>query len=213
LAGISPGRLYKSINGGVAWSETQPAGAVDKAWTCAATSGNPMLVGVSGGRLYLSTDAGTTWGETQPAGAVDKTWLTASAYGTRLMAGASIDRLYASSNTGTTWGEEQPAGAVDKNWVCSSISSALMLAGVYGGRLYYERYVANSLTIRRTVTDMFGTVGATTEDIVGPGASFSYSWDDLIGAALPPYTDVKVEIKSTTPGSPAAFQIAALTLS
>jgi len=212
LAGILGGRIYRSTNTGGSWSEVTPAGAADMLWNACAVSGSVMMAAVWGGRLYLSTDSGGTWGEATPAGAADKTWQCCGANGNVLMAGIGPGRLYLSTNTGGSWSEQQPAGAVDKFWGNCAVSSITMIAGVFNGRLYYDRYNSTALlTVRRTVTDLFATAGATKENVVGPGASFSYSWDDLIGAALPPYTDVKVEIKSTTPGDPAAFKIAAST--
>lgn len=58
----------------------------------------------------------------------------------------------------------------------------------------------NDMTVKRTVTDAFGG-GDNTEDVVTPGASFSYDISEAVGAAVPPYTDFDVSVKSTTPGN------------
>jgi len=153
IVGVRPGRIFTSSDSGVAWTERQPAGAVNKHWQAIASSsdGMKLLVGGMGevtGRLYtgVSADAGVTytWTERQPAGAVDKGWYAASssADGTKLIAAVTAGRIYtgASADAGVTytWTERQPAGAVDKYW-CSTASSSDGTKLVAGNnlRLYY----------------------------------------------------------------------------
>lgn len=65
---------------------------------------------------------------------------------------------------------------------------------------------ANSLTVRRTVTDGYGTT-AFQEDPVLPGASMTWPMDTAIGTALPAYMVFTVSVRSTVPGSPTTYSL------
>lgn len=102
------GRLYLSTNGGTSWTETRPAGDVNKFWRALSLSGDGELLLAGGtlgsgdaspsnpGRLYSSDDSGTTWGEERPAGDVERTWWVAAADsdGSVLLVGVNGGRLY-----------------------------------------------------------------------------------------------------------------------
>jgi len=64
LAGVSNGRLYRSINGGTTWAETQPAGNFNATWAGShvATLGTFAFV-TTNTKLYRSNDGGATWVE------------------------------------------------------------------------------------------------------------------------------------------------------
>ena len=81
----------------VTWSETQPAGNVNKGWYSSAMSsdGSKMLAGAYTGRLYLYSDGG--WSETRPGGDSNRNWYSCamSSDGTKMLAGVSVSgRLY-----------------------------------------------------------------------------------------------------------------------
>ena len=142
LAAVSGGRVYRSIDGGDAWGEVQPAGDQNKNWISVSVSGNGnvMLAAVSGGRVYRSIDGGDGWGEVQPAGDQNKNWISVSVSGdgNAMLAAVSGGRLYRSIDSGDAWDEVEPAGNENKNWISVSVSGDgnAMLAAVSGGRLY-----------------------------------------------------------------------------
>lgn len=82
----------------IIWTETQPAGDVNKLWqtTSMSSDGSKLIAGVNGGRLYISINGGSSWTETQPAGDIDKQWSTTSmsSDGSKLIAGVDDGRLY-----------------------------------------------------------------------------------------------------------------------
>jgi len=65
---------------------------------------------------------------------------------------------------------------------------------------------ANSLTVRRNVTDGYG-VTATQDDVVLSGAVLTWPMDTAIGTALPAYVSFEILVQSTTPGSPTTFDL------
>jgi hypothetical protein len=65
---------------------------------------------------------------------------------------------------------------------------------------------ANSLTVRRTVTDGYAVTDFQ-EDVVLAGATFTWPMDGAIGTALPSYVSFTISVKSTTPGSPTTFDL------
>lgn len=135
------GRLYLSSNGGDNWTETQPAGDVDKNWSSISISGDgqKLFASVSGGRLYSSLNGGSSWTEIQPAGNIDKNWSSVfiSSSGDIVLASVNPGRLYYSLDAGSNWFETQPAGNVDKNWsTLYTAGLSLMVVGVENGRLY-----------------------------------------------------------------------------
>ena len=65
---------------------------------------------------------------------------------------------------------------------------------------------ANSLTVRRTVTDGFGTT-ANQEDVVLAGGTLAWPMDAPIGTAVGAFVSFTVAVKSTTPGSPTTYDL------
>jgi hypothetical protein len=65
---------------------------------------------------------------------------------------------------------------------------------------------ANSLTVRRTVTDGYGVTDFQ-EDVVLAGASMQWPMDTAIGTAFAAYVSFTVSVKSTTPGSPTTYDL------
>ena len=106
--GSSGDRMYVSSDSGAHWTETQPAGDVNKHWTSVASdgTGTNLIAGVEfgnnmsmGDRLYISSDGGANWSEAQPAGNINALWLplTISSNGAHMIAGVYAGRLYRSS--------------------------------------------------------------------------------------------------------------------
>jgi photosystem II stability/assembly factor-like uncharacterized protein len=125
------------------WSETQPAGDVDKSWQSVSLSSNGaiQLAAVNNGRLYKSVNGGTSWTETQPAGNATRMWsdVAVSNDGSTMLAVTEMQRAYKSTNGGDTWSETMPTGtAQDKDWksVALSATGDTMLVAVNGGRVY-----------------------------------------------------------------------------
>lgn len=57
IVGFSGGRLYSSADAGENWSEEQPAGNFDRAWSTTTVNreqGSIYLAAISNGRMYLS---------------------------------------------------------------------------------------------------------------------------------------------------------------
>jgi len=158
---ILAGSIWSADAAG-SWTETRPAGNVDKDWSSVASStdGSRLIAGACTGRLYISSNGGSSWSETRPAGDVDKCWInsvTSGADGSHLIVGTSPGRLYVSSNGGTTWTETQPAGNVDKHWqgLASSADGNKLIAGVYGvGRLYISADGGSSWSETRPAGDV-----------------------------------------------------------
>lgn len=69
----------------------------------------------------------------------------------------------------------------------------------------------NSLKVRETVTDAFGTIDATTETIVAPGADYMLDPQTNFGAARPPYVSYTVEVKANSAGNQTTFSLRSLT--
>jgi len=65
---------------------------------------------------------------------------------------------------------------------------------------------ANTLTVRRSVTDAYGT-SATQDDDVLPGASLNWRVDEAIGTALPPYETFSVSVRSTVAGMSTTYSL------
>lgn len=95
--------------GRVNWSETKPAGDVDRIWiSCAASSdGKKLIAAATNKRLYLSINSGTSWTETRPAGDFDKGWdaCAIDADGSNLIAVIWHGAVYTSSDSGANWTE------------------------------------------------------------------------------------------------------------
>lgn len=120
-----------SVDTSIVWTERQPAGNLDAAWTAAAVSGTRMIAAVENGRVYLSSDAGASWTETHPAsGNQDKYWNRAAIDEQSLIIGMGSNggRLYISTNFGTTWTEARPLGNVDGSWWGVAVSGDIMVA-------------------------------------------------------------------------------------
>ena len=145
LAAVDGGRIYRSVNGGVSWSEMTPTGtAEDKRWPTVAVSadGTTMYAVVYDGRVYKSIDSGTNWGEIFPTGAAEnKLWsrLSMSADGNTLLATVDQGRVYRSTNGGISWSETAPSGTPENQmWGGHSVSAdgTTMIVCQYPGRVY-----------------------------------------------------------------------------
>jgi hypothetical protein len=128
LAAISSGRVYKSANYGVNFSEIQPAGAVDTDCRCLACSadGQYILAGDKGGRLWVSSDYGANWTEQRPAGDANRNWEWGSVSPTGqymtagILGGVNGGTLWYSDDYGVNWTEAVPDGAgAERNWTVS----------------------------------------------------------------------------------------------
>jgi photosystem II stability/assembly factor-like uncharacterized protein len=137
------GRLWKSTNYGVSWTELQPDGAADKNWTALAcdADGTVVMASDSGsGNLWLSTNSGAAWAACTPdgVGGVLYALLLADEDGSVLVVGVDSGRLYVSTNTGGAWAEKQPNGAVDYAWYYGAISrnGTKIIAAALGDRAW-----------------------------------------------------------------------------
>jgi hypothetical protein len=75
-----------------------------------------------------------------------------------------------------------------------------------GGAGSIKNTGANSLTVRRTVTDGYGVTDFQ-EDTVLAGAILTWPMDTAIGTALPSYVSFTVSVRSTTAGLPTTFDL------
>lgn len=66
---------------------------------------------------------------------------------------------------------------------------------------------ANSLDVQETGTDFFGTTDTLITTPVLPGNFLVLSARNVITTAVPPYSDYKIEVRSTVPGSPTNFSL------
>jgi hypothetical protein len=141
FAGMDAGRLYRSVNGGNAWVQMQPAGDTDVQWTALGVSSNgqTVLAGALNGRLYRSTNGGDSWAEIQPAGDIETTWtFTSVSSDGNTMFVSSGTRLYISNNSGDSWTETQPLGDTDQSWSGGNMSSdsQVLVGDIYNGRIF-----------------------------------------------------------------------------
>jgi len=88
----------------------------------------------------------------------------------------------------------------------ASILSVAKAGGIIGHGTVKNTLAVNTITIRRGVTDAFGTT-TTTEDTILPSASLSYDIHEPIGAAVPPYTAFSIEVKSTVGGAHSDYNL------
>lgn len=65
---------------------------------------------------------------------------------------------------------------------------------------------SNSLTVRRTATDAFGTTDFL-EDVVLPGASLTWPMTAPVSTALSPFVSFMVSVKSTSAGLPTTYDL------
>lgn len=78
--------------------------------------------------------------------------------------------------------------------------------GLSGGGSLKNTGGVNSLTVRLTATDVYGTTD--TQDTPVPfGGAATWSIANAVGTALPPFVSYKASVKSTTPGSPTTFTL------
>jgi hypothetical protein len=66
--------------------------------------------------------------------------------------------------------------------------------------------VTNTLTVRRSVTDAYGT-SATQDDNVLPGASLNWRVGEAIGTALPPHETFSISVRSTVAGMSTTYSL------
>jgi hypothetical protein len=85
-----------------------------------------------------------------------------------------------------------------------TLADVTVANGIMGGGTVKNTDGANSLTVKESVTDLFG-VSASVETVIP--ASYTYLLETLVNVdpGRPPYSNYKVEIKSTTPGNAATY--------
>jgi hypothetical protein len=151
---VYDGRIYRSVNGGVDWTEvtsTSPANmTTNRYWRSITSSADGMkLAAVAyGGRIYTSVNGGVDWTEvtsTSPANmATNRNWrsITSSSDGTKLAAVVYNGRIYTSSNSGVDWTEVISTSSADmtvnRTWqsITSSADGTKLAAVVINGYIY-----------------------------------------------------------------------------
>jgi hypothetical protein len=78
--------------------------------------------------------------------------------------------------------------------------------GLVGGGTIKNTGGSNTLTVRLSATDVFGTTGTFDAD-VAPGATASWSMLTNVGTALYPFVSYSVLVKSTSAGNPTTFTL------
>jgi hypothetical protein len=78
--------------------------------------------------------------------------------------------------------------------------------GLTGGGSIKNTGGSNSLTIRLTATDAYGTTDTQETPVPASGAA-TWSIANAVGTALPPFISYAVAVKSTTPGLPTTFTL------
>jgi photosystem II stability/assembly factor-like uncharacterized protein len=142
FVGATNGRLYLSLDDGDNWTETQPAGDVDKNWSSLSISsdGQTMVAVVTNGRIYVSVDGGDNWTETQPAGDVDKNWskVIVTSESEVIIALVSGGRMYRTTDIGDNWEEIGAPLDVDLEWSAINFNNLgrTALAAARNGRFY-----------------------------------------------------------------------------
>ncbi len=80
--------------------------------------------------------------------------------------------------------------------------------GVIGVGTIKNTHGTNSLTVRETAEDFFGTTATLDTPVAGGGTSFFILDPTVtIGTARPPYKSYKVEVRSTVPATPATYDL------
>lgn len=143
FVGATNGRLYLSSDGGDNWTETQPAGNVNKNWVALSMTedGEVLVAAAAPGRLYLSLDGGDSWSETEPAGPVgDQNWANVAITdsGDVLLTTINGGRMYRTEDLGNSW---DPVGAplnVNLEWSTLFYTNSRhnALAAAKNGRMY-----------------------------------------------------------------------------
>jgi hypothetical protein len=194
-------RLYLTTDGGLNWSETQPAGDVNKSWTTTSMSlhGDTIIVGYSVGRLYISTNGGSSWNETRPKGDVSDSWETTSmsSNGQIIIAGVYGSRLYLSTNGGTSWTETQPAGNANFHWETTSMNSdgtKIIAGATLGERIY----LTTNGGLNWVETQPVGNIGRSwvTSSMSKDGTKAIVGYDDVGGRLYINNEPLPVEITS-----------------
>ncbi len=145
IVGMTTGRLWTSVNSGVAWTERRPSGVdASYAWSCCASDddGSNLIAGSKDGRLWTSLDSGATWTERRPGGVdANYNWTCCASDndGSALIAGINGGRLWTSANSGVAWTERRPSTVdADFAWSCcaSDNDGTALIAGIFMGRLW-----------------------------------------------------------------------------
>ena len=141
------------------WSETRPAGDVNKYWYAVACDGdgsNIISANANGGRVWLSTNFGASWSETRPAGDVDLDWyaVASDADGSNLIAVATANAygsVWTSNNGGASWTKRDPVGdSGNYDWFyCSSDNDGSVLT-VASDSQFYISTDSGSTWVERT---------------------------------------------------------------
>lgn len=147
---FSGGVVYAAVT----WTETQPAGDVNKFWDAGAVSedGDTMVAITQNTAVYLSTNAGSTWEEVKPRGLSSATqWqTTAISSNGQVIAVAGQNGMYISTDQGDSWTAALTGvGANNFTSVSMSPSGQYLIAGSYGGRLYTSSNSGSSWTERQ----------------------------------------------------------------
>lgn len=141
------GRLYLSRNGGASWTETRPAGNVDRSWWFVDCSddGEFLMAGVygggsgsyTGGRIYISSDGGTSWSETRPAGDASYYWISGRCGGDgSVLFVNKYNGFYLSTNMGSSWTTVTSPASIGAQVACSDTGQYLIAAREYGSAGY-----------------------------------------------------------------------------
>ena len=146
VAGVYGGRLYKSIDFGVNWTQIIPV-AGNSNWESVAVGddGSFIIAAAYGGRLWTSGNYGINWSENRPAGNANKNWkcVASSSDSSTLYAGiydsSSTGKLYYGSYSGALWTEIKPKGtSIASAWAgvdCSADGTRVIVIE-YGKRIW-----------------------------------------------------------------------------
>ncbi len=231
-AGTSTNNVFESNRG--ADVSTYLAKSMFNNQNVQAVSGDQLLDGTF--RTLLVDANGAEVDVTLPAAASSKWWLyyvkktdaSGNAVVIAVTGGGNIDAAatlsLAAQNDATLvisdgtqwWTLSKPAAAVGGVTLSSATGSSadayasiLSLAGasgIIGHGTVKNTLGANTLTIKRSATDAFGTSSSTEDDIL-PSSSLSYDISEPIGTAVPPYTAFAIEVKSKVGGASSDYSL------
>lgn len=138
-AGLDPGGVYKSTNGGSSWKAAAkglPAGATVLSLAAGGSNGKTIFAGLKGGGAYRSSDGGATWVKSGagPGNGIIHSLLAVSG-ATRTILAGSVGGVYKSTDNGRTWarvGTGLPSDAVVDALVYDGAKHLLYCGGSNG---------------------------------------------------------------------------------